>query len=139
MLCPVHGWSTEVLEADYEGLDAQDRAEAEEAEIQAELEQERADSKAHGARLIETYRCMYQVTEEDLADPNWPLFMEEAAKRSAIIGLDQAGYIATTEPEAFFVRDMFGGRTYEYEDEDGNQRTVTVVGAMYGQIKGYKP
>ncbi len=96
--------------------------------------------EAKEAEREQTYRgCVYPITEEDLADPDLILAMKEAAKRSAIIGLELDGCIATTEPEAEFIRNSSGPKIHEYEDEDGNRHTITAVGGIYGQIKGCKP
>lgn len=107
-------------------------------EIERIREEERADSIAHGARLVETYSCMYEVTQEDYGDPGLMQALEEATKVSAQMGLEDAGYVAISEPKAEFLPSIFP-RTREYEDEGGNKQSVTIVGAWRGTIKGYKP
>lgn len=108
------------------------------AEIEELQEQARQEAIATGHRLIETYACLYEISEEQYADPDWMLALEEAAKAGAEMGLEDAGYIATSEPKAEFTMNIFPV-TREFVDEDGNAKIRTMVGAWRGSIKGYRP
>lgn len=110
-----------------------------EEEIQAELERERAEAKAEGKGLVEKYVAQMTVTEEDYGDPEIMEILKEGALLSAVVGLEAAGYVATSEPEVTYEPHMFGGEVLEYEDENGTTKTVTIVGYFYATIKGYKP
>lgn len=108
-------------------------------EIQQELEAERADSIAHGARLIETCRAQILVTEDNYHDLEAMQILKETAVVSAEVGLEDAGYIATSQVQVQYDPHAFGGQLMEFEEADGTKKTKRIVGYFRATIKGYKP
>ena len=106
----------------------------EDADIQQMLEEARADSIAHGARLIEKYYYRIPVEEADTNDPSVMEALQAAAKGSVAVLFDEEGYEATEEPVVRVDQHLFGGEVIDL----GNGRSVTYVAQIVATIRGFR-
>ncbi len=89
---------------------------------------------SEGVRPIETFHARQEIVDEEFNDPEIMEVLTEATRVRAMVGLEDRGYEAVSEPTVEVIPHLFGGRVIDL----GDGRSVTYVAMIVAKIRGFQ-